>query len=196
MAHILIGYWFKSLDHGPTKSSLQGESVRFIKDWANADRVTPQVLQGNPETDVFHSDGAEDRQGAISDDWRICGGSRTDSLEVGVKLVTSSGTPLIALHDSCRKYNGPVDEIEKGFAGPMEQHLLKNWPKIMMTDAMTPDERKIIDQWIGNMLKTPVGSWFQYPGESRRTIGDVQLLTMPLEIVDPVQLNLPDYFSM
>jgi hypothetical protein len=93
-----------------------------------------------------------------------------------VNLVTRSATSLILLLDSCRKYNGPVDEIEKGYAGPMEQHLLKNWPKIMMADALTPDERKIIDQWIGNTLKTPVGSWFQYPGESRCAIGRIQLV--------------------
>lgn len=47
----------------------------------------------------------------------------------------------------------------------MEAQLLKTWPKLMQTDAIIPEERKLIDQWLTTTLKTVEGKWFQYPGK-------------------------------
>lgn len=55
--------------------------------------------------------------------------------------------------------------IEDQYAAPMEAHLLDKWPKLMKTDAITAEERKLIDQWLTSTLKTDEGKWFQYPGE-------------------------------
>lgn len=66
---------------------------------------------------------------------------------------------------SCRKYNGMGPGIEDQYAAPMEAHLLDKWPKLMKTDAITAEERKLIDQWLTSTLKTDEGKWFQYPGE-------------------------------
>lgn len=54
------------------------------------------------------------------------------------------------------------------FAGPMEKQILDNWHKIMQSAAVTNDERKILDQWINNTLKTGDGAWFADPGTLQR----------------------------
>jgi hypothetical protein len=68
-------------------------------------------------------------------------------------------------YSSCRRYNGFAHEPESQFAKPMEQQLLRLWPRTMLADAITTDEKRILDQWINFTLKTQGGSWFADPGQ-------------------------------
>ena len=90
---------------------------------------------------------------------------------------------------NCWQFNppGPITAC----ADFVEKVFWQEWPKAVNPN-MTPEEKKVVSGILSRSLKEAVGLLFREPGESA-VFGN---LVMLICVVDPVALNIPQYFEI